>query len=100
MRLTVVGGGSTYTPELIDGVLQRHSSLPVTEIVLVDIDSHRVDVVGRFAQRMAQHVGVNIDIHWTNNLAVAVKNASFVVSQMRVGTQLARHRDELLGRFR
>jgi len=98
MRLTVVGGGSTYTPELIDGVLQRHSSLPVSEIVLVDIDSHRVDVVGRFAQRMAQHVGVNIDIHWTNNLAVAVKNASFVVSQMRVGTQLARHRDELLGR--
>jgi len=98
MRLTVVGGGSTYTPELIDGVLQRHDRLPISEIVLVDIDPRRVDIVGKFAQRMARQAGIDVEISWTDNLSDAIKGSSFVVSQMRVGTQAARHRDELLGR--
>lgn len=98
MRLTVVGGGSTYTPELIDGVLQRHDRLPLSEIVLVDIDPRRVDIVGKFAQRMARQAGIDVEISWTDNLSEAIKGSSFVVSQMRVGTQAARHRDELLGR--
>jgi 6-phospho-beta-glucosidase len=98
MRLTVVGGGSTYTPELIDGVLDRHDRLPLTEIVLVDINARRVEIVGRFAQRMAARAALPIQISWTDDLAAAVTGSSFVVSQMRVGTQAARHRDEMLGR--
>lgn len=98
MRLTVVGGGSTYTPELIDGVLTRHDRLPLTEIVLVDIDPRRVEIVGRFARRMADRAGISLNISWTDNLQEAIRGSSFVVSQMRVGTQAARHRDELLGR--
>ena len=98
MRLTVVGGGSTYTPELIDGVLDRHERLPLTEVVLVDTNQRRVEIVGRFARRMAGRAGVPLQISWTDDLASAVRGSSFVVSQMRVGTQAARHRDELLGR--
>src|SRR5438045_8890755 len=57
MKLTVVGGGSTYTPELIDGIAGRRSTLDVDEIVLVDPDAYRVEAVGGFSQRILDHAG-------------------------------------------
>lgn len=98
MKLAVIGGGSTYTPELIDGILRRRDRLPITEIVLCDIDPGRLEIVAGFARRMAQAGGGGIEIHLTGKAAEAVRDARFVVSQFRVGGQAARHRDETLGR--
>ena len=98
MKLAVIGGGSTYTPELIDGVIQRHKRLPITHIYLVDIDFIKLTIIGEFAKRMIKAADINIELEYGIDLAIGVRGASFIVSQFRVGTQQARHRDELLGR--
>ena len=98
MKVAVVGGGSTYTPELIDGILQRHDRLPVSTIHLIDIDLTRLTVIAAFAKRMVQASGRDINIEFSTDIREGVRNASFVVSQFRVGSQKARHRDEMLGR--
>lgn len=98
MKLTVIGGGSTYTPELIDGVISRHNRLPITHIYLVDIDPVKLKIIAQFAMRMIKAAKVDIEIEFGTDLRVGVRGAQFVVSQFRVGTQAARHRDELLGR--
>lgn len=98
MKIAVIGGGSTYTPELIDGILQRHNRLPVSTIHLIDIDLNRVTLIAAFAQRMVKAAGREIKIEFGTDIRVGIRDASFVVSQFRVGSQKARHRDELLGR--
>ena len=57
MKITVIGGGSTYTPELVNGFLERAATLPITELWLMDIDKERLDIVGGFAQRMVKAKG-------------------------------------------
>jgi 6-phospho-beta-glucosidase len=57
MKVTVIGGGSTYTPELISGFLKRVDSFPVDELWLMDIDPQRLEIVGSFAQRIVENVG-------------------------------------------
>lgn len=98
MKLAVIGGGSTYTPELIDGILRRADRLPITHIHLVDINRDRLTTIAAFAQRMANASGSGIIIESGTDLREAITGATFVVSQFRVGTQAARHRDEMLGR--
>jgi 6-phospho-beta-glucosidase len=98
LKICVVGGGSTYTPELVDGLLRRAATLPVTELVLLDPDAVRVGIVGAFAARMAEAAGSNLSIRWTDDASDAIRGSDFVVCQLRVGGQAARHRDELLGR--
>lgn len=98
MKVAVIGGGSTYTPELIDGILQRHDRLPVSTIHLIDIDLTRLTVIAAFAKRMVKASGRDINIEFSTDIREGVRNASFVVSQFRVGSQKARHRDEMLGR--
>jgi len=98
MKLAVIGGGSTYTPELIDGVLQRRDRLPVDVIHLCDINEERLDIVASFARRMVEAAGGGIEIRQGTDTAEAVRGARFVVSQFRIGGQAARHRDEMLGR--
>ncbi|MEY3697109.1 MAG: hypothetical protein RJA41_759, partial [Actinomycetota bacterium] len=98
MKLAVIGGGSTYTPELIDGVLLRRDRLPITTISLCDINPERLKIVSDFARRMVAASGGGIEIETTESQSVAVKDARFVVSQFRIGQQAARHRDEMLGR--
>jgi 6-phospho-beta-glucosidase len=98
MKLAVIGGGSTYTPELIDGILKRADRLPITHIYLVDINFDRLSLIAAFAQRMATAAHSQIVIESGTDLREAISGATFVVSQFRVGTQAARHRDELLGR--
>ena len=63
MKVTVIGGGSSYTPELINGFLDRVGSLPVTELWLMDILPERLEVVGGFAKRMAAAKGSPFQIH-------------------------------------
>jgi 6-phospho-beta-glucosidase len=98
VKVAVIGGGSTYTPELIDGILQRHDRLPVSTIHLIDIDLTRLTVIAAFAKRMVKASGRDINIEFSTDIREGVRNASFVVSQFRVGSQKARHRDEMLGR--
>ncbi|WP_033295062.1 6-phospho-beta-glucosidase [Amycolatopsis jejuensis] len=94
MKLAVVGGGSTYTPELIDGIAGRRASLDVDEIVLIDPDAYRVEAVGGFSQRLLEHAGHPARVHTTANLEEGVDGASAVLIQLRVGGQKARASDE------
>jgi len=94
VKLTVVGGGSTYTPELIDGIAGRRTSLDVDEIVLVDPDAERLAVVGPFSQRLLDHAGHPAKVRTTSVLEEGVDGASAVLLQLRVGGQTARRSDE------
>ncbi|MFM7065193.1 MAG: 6-phospho-beta-glucosidase [Actinomycetes bacterium] len=98
MKVTVVGGGSTYTPELVDGLLRRKDALDLDEVVLVDPDAGRLSVIGPLAQRMAARSAPDVVVRWTADLADGAAGARFVVSQIRVGGMAARLRDEELGR--
>ncbi len=98
MKVAVIGGGSTYTPELVNGFLTRLESFPLTELCLMDIDAERLKVVGGFAQRMVEHKGSPFKIVLTNNQREAVTDAAYVTTQLRVGQMQARRADEYLGR--
>jgi len=97
MKITVIGGGSTYTPELVNGFLERVSSLPITELWLMDIDKERLDVVGGFAQRMVKAKGNPFKVVLSMNQREAIAGASYVTTQLRVGMMPARRGDEYLG---
>ncbi|MBK9207426.1 MAG: 6-phospho-beta-glucosidase [Anaerolineales bacterium] len=97
MKITVIGGGSTYTPELINGFLARTAQLPASELWLMDIDKERLDVVGGFAQRMVQAKGAPFKIVLSTNQREAIAGASYVCTQFRVGQMQARREDEYLG---
>ncbi|QIY71119.1 6-phospho-beta-glucosidase [Streptomyces sp. RLB1-33] len=94
MKLTVVGGGSTYTPELIDGFARLRDTLPVEELVLVDPAADRLELVGGLARRIfakQEHPG---RIVTTSDLDAGVEGADAVLLQLRVGGQAARQQDE------
>jgi len=98
MKVAVIGGGSTYTPELVNGFLARVGTLPVTELWLMDIDAERLRVVGGFAQRMAAAHGAPFKVVLTEDQRAAVEGAAYVTTQLRVGQMPARRADEYLGR--
>jgi 6-phospho-beta-glucosidase len=97
MKITVIGGGSTYTPELVNGFLERVSSLPITELWLMDIDKERLDIVGGFAQRMVKAKGNPFKVVLSMNQRESIAGASYVTTQLRVGMMPARRGDEYLG---
>lgn len=96
IKIAVIGGGSSYTPELIEGFIKRHQELPVKEIWLVDVEEgrHKLGIVGQLAQRMVEKAGVPIEIQLTMDRKTALKNADFVTTQFRVGLLDARAKDE------
>lgn len=94
LKIAVIGAGSTYTPELVDGILQRRNIFPVTELVLMDIDERKLRIVGSLAARMAAHVDPSLTVRQTMDLDDALRGASFVMAQIRVGKLPARHLDE------
>src|SRR5688572_21464685 len=98
MKTTVIGGGSSYTPELINGFLERRDSLPLTELWLMDVLQERLDVVGGFARRMVEAAGSPFEVHLTTDRREAVRGANYVVTQLRVGWMAARREDEYLGK--
>jgi 6-phospho-beta-glucosidase len=97
MKLTVIGGGSTYTPELVSGFLKLKSSLPLSELCLMDIDAARLAIVGGFAKRMVEAAGSPFSVVLTEDRSKALRGASYVVNQIRVGKMAARRSDEYLG---
>ena len=96
MRITVVGGGSTYTPELVEGFARRAAVLPVDELVLHDVDAGRLRVVGGLAERILRRSGFPGRLVTTTNLAAAVEGAAAVLVQLRVGGQGTRLLDETI----
>ena len=94
MKVAVVGGGSTYTPELVSGLSRERERIPVDELVLHDIDPERRRVVGEMAARMLERQGFGGSLDVTDDLDAAVEGASFVLLQLRVGGQSARLSDE------
>ncbi len=96
MKVAVVGGGSTYSPELVQGFGQVAEHLGIDELVLQDIDAGRLDVVGGAAQRIARAHGFHGRLTLTGDLDAAVDGASAVLLQVRVGGQAARYTDETI----
>src|SRR5919197_2660293 len=94
MKLAVVGGGSTYTPELVAGLAHERDQLDLRELVLHDVDPERREVVGGLARRMLDAAGYDGALSVTDDLDHALDGASFVLIQLRVGGQDARLTDE------
>ena len=95
-KVTVVGGGSTYTPELVDGFVRRADRLPIDELVLLDTDPERLEIVGGLAQRMLDRLDWVGRLQLTGDRDAALDGADFVLFQLRVGGQAARLVDETL----
>lgn len=96
LKITVIGGGSSYTPEIIDGFIKRKDELPIGEIDLVDIEEgkEKLSIVGDLAKRMLKKAGLDVKVVLTLNRREALENSDFVVTQFRVGGLDARARDE------
>ncbi|MFM8874741.1 MAG: 6-phospho-beta-glucosidase [Anaerolineae bacterium] len=97
MKITVIGGGSTYTPELVNGFLARAETLPIKELWLMDIDKERLEIVGGFAQRMVKAKGEPFKVLLSTVQKEAIADAAYVTTQLRVGMMPARRGDEYLG---
>jgi len=98
MKVTVIGGGSTYTPELVSGFLSRTRQFPLEELWLMDNNPERLDIVGGFAQRIVEHSGAPFKVLLSTDQRQAVEGSSYVIAQLRVGMMEARRADEYLGR--
>jgi len=94
MKVTVIGGGSTYTPELLEGFLSLWQRLKPLKISLNDINEERLKIVSEFLKRMIKKSNAEIELSTTLNLEEALKDADFVISQIRIGGQKARLQDE------
>jgi 6-phospho-beta-glucosidase len=96
IKVAVIGGGSTYTPELVEGLATRRKRLPIDELWLHDIDDRRREVVGGLADRMLTRTGFEGRLSLTGDAEAAIDGATFVLIQLRVGGQAARLVDETL----
>lgn len=96
IKIATIGGGSSYTPELVEGFIKRYDELPIKELWLVDIEEgkEKLEIVGAMAQRMVKAAGVPMTIHLTLDREEALKDADFVTTQFRVGLLDARIKDE------
>lgn len=96
IKIVTIGGGSSYTPELVEGFIKRHKELTVKELWLVDIEEgkHKLEIVGKLAKRMVKKAGVDMEVNLTLDRREALKDADFVTTQLRVGLLDARIKDE------
>ena len=96
LKVVTIGGGSSYTPELVEGFIKRHRELHVSELWLVDIEDgkEKLEIVGNLAKRMVNKSGVDMKIHLTLDRKEALEGADFVTTQLRVGLLDARIKDE------
>ena len=96
LKIAVVGAGSTYTPELVEGLARRMRALPIDELALLDPDLDRLRPVAGLARRMLDRAGWTGRLTVTAERAAAIEGADFVLFQLRIGGQAARHVDETL----
>jgi 6-phospho-beta-glucosidase len=96
ITLAVIGSGSTYTPELVDGLIRARESLPLRRVAFMDIDGRKRAIVGGLCLRQLKSAGVECETVLTGDLDEALRGADFVVTQLRVGKLAARHLDETI----
>ena len=96
VKVAIVGAGSTYTPELVEGFIRRADRFPVDELALLDVDPSRLEVVGGLARRMLDRAGFGGRMVLTDDRDEAIDGAAFVIVQLRVGGQAARLLDETI----
>ena len=96
VKVAIVGAGSTYTPELVEGFIRRADRFPVDELALLDVDPSRLEVVGGLARRMLGRAGFGGRTVLTDDRDEAIDGAAFVIVQLRVGGQAARLLDETI----
>ncbi|MBC1483944.1 6-phospho-beta-glucosidase [Listeria immobilis] len=96
VKIVTIGGGSSYTPELVEGFIKRYHELPIKELWLVDIEAGRekLEIVGNMAKRMVKAANIDCEVHLTLDRREALKDADFVTTQFRVGLLEARIKDE------
>jgi len=94
VKITIIGGGSTYTPELVEGLIKNHPVFPVDELCLMDIDERRLEIVGGLCRRMFAHCGLDIKVTLETNRKRALKGSAYVNCLIRVGGMDARIQDE------
>lgn len=96
VKIVTIGGGSSYTPELIEGILKRYHIMPVKELWLVDIEEgqEKLNIITDLAKRMVKKANVDMKIFATTNRKEAMKDADFITTQFRVGQNDARYLDE------
>ncbi len=96
VKIVTIGGGSSYTPELMEGFIRRYQELPIGEIWLVDVEEgkEKVEIVAAMARRMWKAAGHEVKIYTTLDRREALKDADFVTTQFRVGFLEARVKDE------
>ncbi|WP_209124129.1 6-phospho-beta-glucosidase [Alkalihalobacillus sp. BA299] len=96
LKIATIGGGSSYTPELVEGFIKRYDELPIRELWLVDIEAgkEKMEIVGNLAKRMIEKAGLPIEVYLTLDRRAALKDADFVTTQFRVGLLDARAKDE------
>lgn len=98
IKIVTIGGGSSYTPELFEGLIKRKDKLPIKEIYLVDIEEgkEKLEIVGSLARRMVKAAGLDWEVKLTTNRREALKDADYVTTQFRVGLLDARVKDEII----
>ncbi|KJG26679.1 diacetylchitobiose-6-phosphate hydrolase [Photobacterium iliopiscarium] len=99
-KIAIIGGGSSYSPELIEGIIQRWEQIPLHEIALVDVEKghNKVEIIAALTRRMLDHNGLShviVSVHFSPD--EAIKGADYVLTQFRVGQLPARAADERLG---
>lgn len=96
LKVVTIGGGSSYTPELVEGFIKRYDEFPISELWLVDIEAgkEKLEIVGNLAKRMVKKARLPIEVHLTLNRRKALVDADFVTTQFRVGLLEARMKDE------
>lgn len=96
LKVVTIGGGSSYTPELVEGFIKRYHEFPINELWLVDIEEgrHKLEIVGALAKRMVKAAGIDCQVYLTLDRREALKDADFVTTQLRVGLLDARILDE------
>ena len=96
IQVTVIGSGSTYCPELVDGFIKARDELHLTRLNLMDIDKRKRTIVGNLCVRMLRAAEMDTVVTMTDNLEESLQGADFVVTQIRVGMLKARYLDETI----
>ena len=93
IKIATIGGGSSYTPELVEGFIKRYDTLPVRELWLVDVPEgeEKLNIVSALARRMVKAAGIPMEIYTTLNREEALQGADFVTTQLRVGQNHTGH---------
>ena len=94
LKIAIVGAGSSYTPELIEGLSEHRETLPVKEIVLLDINEERLSIMEGFVKRYVGYLNYDVKVWSTTSREEAFTDADFVSTQIRVGGNKARIKDE------